>query len=1068
MSRGPTVSDSQAEPIAIGSVEADALDALRRHVARFQAQQETYKSPYYNEAQVRTEFIDPLFRHLGWDIENAQGTSDLYKDVVHEDSIQIEGVPKAPDYSFRIGGVRKFFVEAKRPSLLIKQSSEAAFQLRRYGWSAKLPVSILTNFVEIAVYDTRVRPEREDQASTARIMYLDLPSLVSGWDDLYSKFSRAAMVSGGFAQFVQATKTPRGTLEVDEAFLREIEAWRSALARVIATRNDLSERDLNYSVQAIIDRIIFLRICEDRGIEAPGRLQQILGATNLYSELVGLFELADQRYNSGLFHFRNESDQLTEPDRLTPQLVIDNAVLTRIIRSLYYPAPYDFRLLPVAVLGQIYERFLGKVIRLTTPGHRAVIEEKPDVRKAGGVYYTPTYVVRYLVDRTVGPLLDGKTPRQVGRFGNVKSPPIRILDPACGSGSFLVGAYEYLLNWYLTAYVAEDARRWSTGRNPRLFQVTGSTSDAQWQLTLSERRRILTTHIFGVDIDSQAVEVTKLSLLLKVLEGSAVESIGRTMRLFHERALPDLSNNIKCGNSLIGPDYYSSPALPLLDLEERLRVNAFDWPAEFAGPIDDGGFDVVIGNPPYRRERDYKYLLDDVASTSFGRRYRSARMDLWYYFVHKGLDLLTPAGRLGFIVNSFWTSGTGADKLITRLEQSAHVDEIFSLGNLRVFAKVSGQHMLMQLSNMPLPTPTVVRLCVPKTEDSAEPFVEGYSAVVSFPKRADQMFHNGKVDLQPPVDSLLEKLEAHPPLDAYGIIRQGIAENPASINAKTNAKFGNRWVTGEGVFTLAHDELAAISFPDEEQVLLRPYHDLRDLGRYYLAERPSLTLIYSSRLTCPQISRFPGIRSHLERFRPVMEARRETKSGSNQWWHLHWPREERLWKSGKVLSVQMGERPQFVSAVEPVYVSFSVNVFLPNTEVGESLDYFTGLLNSRLMWKWYQHNAKSRGVGLEINGNVLSRSPIRRIDFGDPSDIALHDRLAEEVATASQLQVDVRRAANPHTADVLRRQIQAADDRIDTLVFELYRLSVDEIEVVRAATILPHATKVRRRRGAQS
>ena len=276
-------------------------------------------------------------------------------------------------------------------------------------------------------------------------------------------------------------------------------------------------------------------------------------------------------------------------DTLTPTLTLDDKILKDIFKNLYYPdSPYEFSVLPADILGQVYEQFLGKVIRLTA-GHQAKVEYKPEVRKAGGVYYTPTYIVDYIVRQTVGRWLEGKKPNPKSGAGR-----LTILDPACGSGSFLLGAYQYLLDWHLTAYLENDPARWSRGKTPRIYQAPGG----DWKLTIAERKRILLDHIFGVDIDSQAVEVTKLSLLLKVLEGENDQSVKGQLSL-NQRALPDLGPNIKCGNSLIGPDFYHGRQMGLLEDEETYRVNAFDWQAEFPEIMSAGGFDVVMGNPPY-------------------------------------------------------------------------------------------------------------------------------------------------------------------------------------------------------------------------------------------------------------------------------------------------------------------------------------------------------------------------------------------------------------------------------------------------------------------------------------
>jgi hypothetical protein len=273
---------------------------------------------------------------------------------------------------------------------------------------------------------------------------------------------------GSFDRYAEATAGKRGTSEVDDEFLKTIEGWREALARNIALRNpSLTVHELNFAVQHTIDRIVFLRMCEDRGIEPYGRLLGLCAGPHVYPRLVDdLYRQAGERYNSGLFDFR--------ADTLTRTLTIDDKVLKAILEGLYYPTcPYEFSVLPVEVLGQVYEQFLGKVIRLTA-GHQAKVEEKPEVRKAGGVYYTPAYIVDYIVRQTVGRLVENRSPRELrgghARQGGHGGPPLRVLDPACGSGSFLLGAYQFLLDHYRRWYEEHDPASHARGRGPAVYQ----------------------------------------------------------------------------------------------------------------------------------------------------------------------------------------------------------------------------------------------------------------------------------------------------------------------------------------------------------------------------------------------------------------------------------------------------------------------------------------------------------------------------------------------------------------------------------------------------------------------
>lgn len=245
-------------------------------VARFEQQIDAYKSGQYNETQLRREFLDPFLKSLGWDIDNEHGYAEAYKDVVHEDAIRVGDSNKAPDYCFRVGGTRKFFLEAKKPSVLIKVEIAPAYQLRSYAWSAKLPLSILSNFEEFAIYDCRIKPAKDDSAATARIFYCTFQEYAEKWDEIASVFSREAVLKGSFDRFAESTRAKKGTAEFDADFLATIEGWRKELAQNLALRNPkLSQRELNFAVQRIIDRIIFLRICEARGLEDYGRLRAL-------------------------------------------------------------------------------------------------------------------------------------------------------------------------------------------------------------------------------------------------------------------------------------------------------------------------------------------------------------------------------------------------------------------------------------------------------------------------------------------------------------------------------------------------------------------------------------------------------------------------------------------------------------------------------------------------------------------------------------------------------------------------------------------------------------------------
>jgi type I restriction-modification system DNA methylase subunit len=748
----------------------EALKQISNLVERFERNIEAYRNPAYNETQLRREFVDPFFEALGWDVTNKAGYAEQYKDVIHEDAIKIAGVTKAPDYCFRIGGARKFFLETKKPSIDIKDQTSPAYQLRRYAWSAKLPLSILTDFEELAIYDCRLRPRPTDKPSIGRIRFYSYSQYIDSFEEVYNLLSKESVLKGSFDKFAESERQKRGTAEVDSEFLKEIESWREALAKDIALKNPrLTVPELNFAVQLTIDRIIFLRMCEDRGIEHYGQIQNLLNGTNTYRRLREIFYHADDKYNSGLFDFKT--------DRLTPEIKIDDKPLKDIFKTLYYPeSPYEFSVLGADILGHVYEQFLGKVIRLTE-GHRAKVEEKPEVRKAGGVYYTPTYIIEYIVKNTVGKLCEAKTPRQIGS--------LRILDPACGSGSFLLGAYQYLLDYHRDWYQKDGHQK----HTKEIYQGRGG----QWYLTIQEKKRILLNNIYGVDIDLQAVEVTKLSLLLKVLEGENQDTLERQMKLFKERALPDLGSNIKCGNSLIGSDFYQGKQMDLLDRDEMYRINPFDWQKEFPEIMKQGGFNAVIGNPPYGA------WFQAAEAAYFSQYYKvfAGVKDVYTCFIERGLRLLGKGGKLSYIVPSAWIGGPDYARLRSVLLHY-RIENLILLP-FDVFAKAYVDTTIAVVSNEPPGLSHLIQTYVFGRREKLTR-IEIEEAQYKRVKQKDwQVTEDHKFVLDPEVVYLLRRLRATCPHKLSDIVpmKRGVLFDKSLLTNKPISDQSHRYFEGD-------------------------------------------------------------------------------------------------------------------------------------------------------------------------------------------------------------------------------------------------------------------------------
>ena len=516
-----------------------AYRKIEKLIKKFESNYNQYVSQSYDERETRIDFIDQFFEALGWDISNKKALSESYRDVIHEYKIRIDGRIKSSDYAFKIGGKGAFLVEAKKPSINLKADSNSAYQIRRYAWNINLSISILSNFKEMAIYSCVTKPSQNDKAYMYRIEYMHYKDYLERFDFLYDTFAKENVIKGSLEKYNDYAKNKKGTLSVDDDFVETLDNFRLILASNISKLNGwLYEKDLNsavrhinFVVQHIIDRIIFLRVAEARGLENEYILKNAcLKGDNFYKNIVEIFKNADGKYNSGIFDFGKDKITINE------KFKVDNNVIKKIIDELYYPqSPYLFSIIPIEIIGHAYEQFLGKII-VIGKNHKARLEYKPEVKKAGGVYYTPDYIVDYIVENTVGKIIKGKTPKEISK--------IKILDPACGSGSFLLGAYKYLLNYYREYYSNKKSK------DLKKYIING-------KLNLWFKKQILINNIFGVDIDSNAVEVAKLSLLMTCLEEETQVSIMDNQSLFDERALPSLDENIKCGNSLIGNDFYS-------------------------------------------------------------------------------------------------------------------------------------------------------------------------------------------------------------------------------------------------------------------------------------------------------------------------------------------------------------------------------------------------------------------------------------------------------------------------------------------------------------------------------
>jgi hypothetical protein len=871
----------------------------------------------------------------------------------------------------------------------------------------------------------RITPKQFDKPATARREYINYREYPDRWDFLEGTFSERAVRQGDFDRYCGTTRG-RGRQEFDDTFLEEIEDWRKMLASNLALRNEsLDDSSLNFAVQRIIDRIIFLRMAEDRGTETIGQLQALLNGESAYARLGKLFRDADARYNSGLFHFAVEKGRDEQPDTLTPGLEIDDATLKKIIKRLYYPeSPYEFTVVTADILGSVYERFLGKVITLTD-GHRAKIEEKPEVRKAGGVYYTPTYIVDYIVKNTVGKLLEGKTPKEAAR--------LKVLDPACGSGSFLIGAYQFLLDWHLTRYIGADPQKLATGKSAVLRP--GLSGD--WRLTIAERKRILLDNIHGVDLDASAVEVTKLNLLLKCLEGETSQTLGFQQRLFRERALPDLGHNILCGNSLIGTDIMATDAWKAMSDDEKRRINPFDYERAFPKEFKQGGFDAVIGNPPYVRQESLK-ASKQYFETSF--RSFAGAADLFVYFIERGVGLLRQGAVYSVIVSSSLLRATYGSALRALISAGYSIKSITDFGGLAVFADAKDTYVCIPL--------------IAKTKSNAA------ARIV----KIDELPAEERTALKPAreYDVPIAQLTAiawalSPPSET--VLFDRLMARGVALGKHVERRFFSGIKTGFNEAFMIDDARAARLLSDGQSgCLIHRFVGGEDI-RHYRMERVTGAMIVVPQGWTRAIldgapvtdegagwkafqRNAPAIAKHLRGFEEPLRTRQDQ---GDFWWELRPCDYYDYFAKPKIVFPDICKNPRFCLDESGLY--------LTNTAycLGSGDKALLGFLNSRLFWFLIGRISIPFGMRAGKYRYRLIYQYMEHVPVVVPNG-KQSARLVAAVDTIIGLNGRVAGETLPQRREQLQREINATDRQIDQLVYQLYGLTEDEIRIVEEAT----------------
>lgn len=1036
------MSPSPAKDREEGRIQVKAL------CEAFAAEITYYKSDEFDETTNRQRFIDPFFCALGWDVTDEERHGPR-ADVLLEQSVLAEKKPKGktvdvnpdqikliadetldelevtketdigvsatgqelinrrPDYSFRLNGSPKFFVEAKRPSVKI-ESNDPIWQVKSYGWSAGVPVVLLTDFEELLAFDCRYRPEIDaPRVGLLPDFQLTFKSYVKNWDLLWDSFSRDAVLNNSLDRYVEKREGAKGQRPVDEAFLADLEGWRQELAQNLAELNPhLTVWQVNDATQLIIDRIVFVRVCEDRQIESNLILRPLLDSSDPYKEFVHRLEGLNERYNGSLL----------APDFVNG-LTVEPETMKRIIQGLYTPwSPYRFDALGVEILGSIYERALGSAVEMDDE-RKVTIELKPEVRKSGGVYYTPQWIADEMIHLTLDPLLADKTLDEIR--------DLKILDPACGSGSFLIRAFERMIRFYEEFFT----RNPKTDPELHYRNATGTES-----LTEEAKAQVLTRHIFGVDVDAAAVEVTMMSLYLKSLETESPEFVREEIDR-QGSILPTLTDNIKHGNSIVSTDFYGRPeSFRQLSPYEEHRLQPFRWDDPdngFGRVLSEGGFDVVIGNPPYFNV-DATYGAGHPLLDYMKDAYRSVWMDktdIYYYFLVKALDLASK--RFCFIVSRALLEAEKAKETRGWLSQRCELSQLVDFEGFMVFrdAGIATAILCFQVPEESKPQNRVSKVSVRKLRGNQLDPLDVRSAL-----------HSGESPfLKFEKEVTLSRSAWHFPSPSEDPLIEEIDEQGQALG--TLVDLGKGMETGaNAVYQIAESDIKSLKLPST----LIKARARNSLIHRYAFDEPKDYLLYLEDVA--NYADLPSqVRNHLEQpsRKSKLEERAAYQRGNCSWWRYTFPLHKELYKRRHLIAPYRADGLRFAFQEEFNYLGLTdTTVVFEKDDLDENFLYLLGLLNSSLMTFRFRRMAKLTGDDMwECLPNVLEKLPIRRINFEDPAEVGHHDQIVALVKELLHLVKEMRCTASDDEVRQTAPKIDGKERALDDLVFELYGIN---------------------------
>ncbi len=980
---------------------------IKQLIEKYQSDRNYYLTNKYNETLLRSDFLDPFFELLGWDIKNNAGKPTNEREVILEEALKTNASEnsKKPDYTFRLFSERKFFLEAKKPSVKIEADNETAKQLRRYGFTAKLKISVLSNFEYLIIYDTSVKVEKEDTFQKALVKKYHYTEYESKFKEIKHLLGKEEVYSGAFDNEWKAIENKLNQYSIDNLFLKQINEWRKALGTEIHKYEPkIDEQQLNDVVQSYLNRVLFLRVCEDRNLEDYQTLLKFANA-NDFKSLIKKFEQADKRYNSGLF------------DQLLKDKIIENisSVFWTIIQHLYYPeSPYSFSVFSSDVLGSIYEIFLSE--KLVIQNGTVELVKKPE-NIDRDIVTTPTFIINDILRNTVLSKCKDKTDTEILK--------LKFADIACGSGAFLLELFQLLNDILIDYYLKAD--------KTKLIQTNINT----YKLPFEIKRNVLLNCVYGIDKDYNAVEATKFGLLLKLLESENLNSTHKT-----KPVLPNLSENIFFGNSLLNPSQ--------VEKKNQTEINPFDF--------SKIRFDVIVGNPPYMKSEDMKNITP-LELPLYKVNYISAykQFDKYFLFLEQGLDLLTDDGILGYIVPSKFTKVGAGKKLRELLSEKEYLHSIVSFGANQVFADKTTYTCLLILNKKPQNTFQYAEVKSLNSWKVREPEAVKYTS-----KKTKELDREVWVLVPPELTTAYNKIvtQSEKLVDLIGDenIFNGIqtSANDVYIFTPTKEDKKHYFFSKKGIEYKIEKEITKPYFKTSSgEDNLYTYRTFKPNARVVYPYTPTRTGVDVIPLTTIQ-KKFPLAYDYLQANKPVLNnPKRDIKPipQTQNEWHRY-GRHQSLDSCGlsqKIIVGVLSVGDKYAIDIYGTLISSGGTagycvVAVPETS-DYSIYYIQAILNSKYL-EWFSalYGEVFRGGYIARGTKVLKNLPIRKIDFSKQKEKLIHDKIVEIQKELINIydQIDAN-AGNKRTLTPLQNQFTREKTNLEKLLTKLYNLGDDDL-----------------------